>query len=331
MLQSSDEVKAVEIVINGVDNANLMSVDSTEPVTMKVEEEKVSEDDIDIVDKKDETVEIELATEEEKEEKEKKEEKVDAKEEKKEQTPKKEKKKEEEKSSTKPEDSKSVQKRIGKLTKKMRTAERERDFEKEEKLAEIEKRKEAEKKLEEVEFKSLEGSKPKKADFEDEDEFIEALTDWKIDLKFKSSQTEKREAEVKKPVDEEVTTEPIPGLDDALVAGRDKYEDFDELTGSKDLLFSIKLAEITLETENPEDIMYYLANNPEESERLSSLSDIKAAREIGNLEIKLKAPKKVKKQSKAPEPIKPIKTDSKIEKDPNKMSAKEYREWREKS
>ena len=95
-----------------------------------------------------------------------------------------------------------------------------------------------------------------------------------------------------------------------------------------------------LDTDIPEDIMYYLAENPDESEELSKLSLIKAAKEVGKLEIKLggtkekeskpEPEKKKKKQSKAPAPIESVKTDGIVDKDPDDMSPKEYRAWREK-
>ncbi len=321
MLTSSDEVKAVNPLINGVDDANLMSVDSTEPFETKVDEKKVSEGDIGKVEEKEQVV-------EEKVEEKKEEEKEEVTPEKKEEKPPKE---EEKPEST---DSKSVQKRIGKLTKKMRTAERESEALKKERDSEKEKRIALEKKLEKAEIKTLEGSKPRKTDFEDEDEYSEALMDWKVDMKFKSSEkeakVEEKPVEKKEPTEEEEVeeVEEIKGLEDAIANGRKKYKDFKEVTSDEDLAFGPSLAKITLETDNPEDIMYYLANNPEESKRIDSLSDIKAAREIGNLEIQLKSTKKVKKQSKAPEPITSVKTDGVSEKDPEKMTPKQYAAWR---
>jgi len=37
----------------------------------------------------------------------------------------------------------------------------------------------------------------------------------------------------------------------------------------------------------------------------------------------------IKKTTKAPAPIQSVRTDGVVDKDPNKMSAKEYRVWRE--
>ncbi len=316
MLKSIEEIKEVEIdagvVVNGVDNANVMSIDSTEPIETKVDKKKVSDENIDTSKKEEKGEEKEEEKEEEKlEEKEKKEEKKI-------------------KQVKEPADSKSVQKRIGKLTKKMRTAERERDFNKDRVL-------ELEKKLEKYEFKTPENDKPLKVDFDDEDEYIEALTDWKIKKELgKNQQSEAVRAKVK--AEQDAVTESYKELDNVLESGKEKYEDFDELVMDKDLVISSEVTQILLDTDIPDDILYHLASNPEESERLSNLDPIRIAKEIGKLEVSLntaskeekKEKKKIKKQSKAPEPITSIRTDGVVEKDPNKMSPKEYRVWRAK-
>ncbi len=336
MLKTIDEIKNVEIdagvVVNGVDNANLMSVDSTEPI--KTESDKI--DKPDALETKVETKKEEKKSEESEkvepndlsEEKSsiKKEEKPSAKEE--------EKKKSDELVS-KPETSKKVQKRIGKLTKQWRTAERERDFE-------MAKRLELEEELRKVKAALPVKDRPQKVDFEDEDEYIEALTEWKIDNKLKASQ-EETEKELKIKEEKDSVLDTYNGLDEAVENGKDKYDDFDEIVFDEDLILSSTVTHITLDTENPEDILYYLASNPEESKRISELDPVRSAMEIGKLEIRLLAEEEMraktevetknleprKKQSKAPAPITPIRTDGVVDKDPNDMSPKEYRAWRE--
>ncbi len=342
MPTSAAEIEEVKVnagvVVNGVDSPFILSVDSTESIETAPEEKKISEGDIDV------TQEKSKEKDEESEKSEKTEaDKKDAKgsgdaEAEDENSAKpvveKEKKKEKVEDNEDSEYSKKVQTRIGKLTKSMRTAERERDKVKEVLKVEKEKRLELEKKLAKAKTQTLKDSKPVKNDFENEDDYIEALTDWKIDLKLnaveKPAVEEAEDVEEEKPSSSDAKSEPVEGLTAAMAKGREKYDDFKEVTTNESLIFSSALAEITLETKNPEDIMYYLANNPEESERLSSLSVVNAAREIGKLETKLKPPKKTKKQSKAPTPITPVTTDAKVEKDPEKMSPKEYAEWRAK-
>lgn len=323
MLKTLNEIKDAEMldpgVVNGIDNPNLDSVDSTEPISSDgdnlTDDGKVAEGEV----KKEEK------NEEKKTEK-KVEEGVKAVKEKKEESS-----KPSEELDVNESDSKTVQKRIGKLTKKWRTAERERDL-KEEKIAKLE----AE--LQKATAKIPDVSKPLKVDFEDEDDFIEALAEWKVDAKLKTIQKggEKKDEEkaTKKDVEES-----YDGLDDAMDRGKEKYTDFDDLVLDDTLIISSEVTRILLDTESPEDVLYYLASNPEKSEKICNLSLVKAAREIGKIEVSLgkveaepKAepkPKPNKKQSKAPAPISPVRTDGVVDKDPDQMSPKEYKAWRE--
>jgi hypothetical protein len=318
MPRSIEEINEVEvkagIVINGVDNANLMSVDSTESIETKLEEEKLSEEEINASNeelKEKEVVDTKLGTKE-----------------------KDEKKKSGDDSTVTPkpefEDSKNVQKRIGKLTKKMRTAERERDFEKDENTELKKKLEGMSAEIDKMSSKIFEADKPQKEDFEEEDEFIEALTDWKIDSKLKVSQKETEK--IDKEVPKEDLKETYQGLDDAVESGREKYKNFDEIVFNEDLVISPEVTQIALDTDTPEDIIYFLASDPKESERISKLDPVRAAKEIGKIEVKLEVeketPKSRKKLSNAPNPIHSVTTDGVTEKDPNKMSPKEYRAWR---
>jgi hypothetical protein len=292
-------------VVNGIDNANMMSVDSTEPIEIRVER----------LDENGKILEEEIVPAEEKE--------VE---------PAEEKEIEEKESTVVPESAK-IQKRIGELTKKFRTAERERDFERA-------KRVETEAKLNELLSKIPTTARPVKTDFENEEDYIEALTDWKIDSKLKASQN-KEAVEAATKDEKETVLATYTALDDVMEKGKEKYSDFNDLAFATDLVLSPEVVNLSLDTEYPEDVLYYLVSNPEESERISSLSDVKAAKEIGKIEVKLTGEKAVdveskkptaptKKQSKAPAPISPVVTTGAVDKDPASMSAKEYRAWREK-
>lgn len=318
MITNSEELEQARMsdprVVNGVDNANLMSVDSTEPVKITVES----------LDENGKVLER-IPTEEKKEEEAVKE-VIE------------EKKEDEEKVSPEPEIpvSAKVQERINKITKKFRTAERERDFERQQRL-------ELQAKLDNILSKIPNTAKPQKKDFEDEDAYIEALTDWKIESKLKASQNKVVE-EVKTKNEKEAVLAVYETLDTVMERGKEKYADFNELAFSADLVLSPDVVNISLDTENPEDVLYYLISNPEESERISSLGEVKAAKEIGRIESKLLGEKKVgktgdeeskksapaaKKQSNAPAPITPIVTTGSVSKDPASMTPKEYRAWRE--
>lgn len=174
--------------------------------------------------------------------------------------------------------------------------------------------------------------KPKLDDFESEAEFMEALADWKVDqrLREKNEQDEKatRETTEKQAIDRE-----YEALDGIMEKGRTKYADFNTLVLDEALTISQPMVEVILFSDVAEDLYYYLGKNPDESARIAKLPPMKAAHEIGKIEAKLTAPPPPpppKKLPQAPDPITPVKTTGAIEKDPNDMTPREYREWREK-
>lgn len=334
MLQTLDEIKKAEmsdpVVINGVDNPNLLSVDSTTPIQTGADEVKPEDNEKGGEVKKEDAVVGKSAGSEEETDK-----KVGGS----------AKKLGEEKPTADgkdPDKGKGAEKRIGELTKKWRAAERERDFEKNKRL-------EAEKALKEVKSKIVVGEKPKREAFDSDEEFVEALTDWKIDSKLKASQEEVTKT-VSDREEKDAITEVYNNLDAMVESGKEKYEDFAEKVFDKALSISPDMTEIILDsdTEVSVEIMYYLASNPDESAEIAKMSKEKAARMIGKIEAKLaaksaaeeenvekkgeedleKVPPK-KKLTNAPEPIKPVRTTGVVDKDPSQMSAKEYRQWRE--
>lgn len=336
MLQSIEEVKKADLsvgsVINGVDNPNLLSVDSTEPIQTEVDK-VVPEEDSDkselevkkpteVVTKQDKTLEPDkqVAAPAEKKEEEEKEEKFEA------------------KKVEKPEDERldPVEKRIGKLTKKWRTAERERDHERDKRL-------EAEAELKKLKNEIPPTDKPLRENFEDDADYYEALADWKVESKLRAMavDAQKRSEE---DLDQQAAHMIEQELREVSESARDKYEDYYEVVFSKDLVLTKNMVETILQSDIADDLFYYLGKNPDIASDIGEMNPLKAAKELGKLEVALLKPKEEKKVEKeekeeekppqkkltqTPEPIVPVKTDGVTEKDPSKMSAKEYRAWRE--
>lgn len=321
MLTKADEVvEANGGVINGIDSPNLMSVDSTTPIETKVDEVVPEETGAPPSTEKENKEEVKPAVE-------KPVEKIVEKEEK--PVEKKEDKKEEHQDSPD-----SIQKRIDKLTKKMRNFERERDFERS-------KREEAEAELKTLKEKVPSSEKPKRADFVDEDDYLEALADWKIDQKTKA-----KEEEISKKTDEDEDKKALTAIygkiDDAIETGKEKYKDFEEVALAKDLKISTEMLEIILDVEFPSEVMYYLGKNPDLAKEISEMSVVRATRKIDAISAELKPKKEEKKDvvekkkveqevTKAPPPIEPPRQTGIAETDPSKMSMPEYRKWRERN
>ena len=345
MLKSMEEIKKVELptvgVINGVDNANLLSVDSIEPISKDVDSVSSGEEAGETrsaAEKKEEEEEgsTKTATEKETTNKANVEGKTEA---------------ELEAAAEAEAEAKvladavkkePVEKRIGQLTKKWRTAERALSNE------------QAKRKTAEVELKKLKAlvpdkEKPVREDFEEDIDFIEALTDWKVDTKLKAQQVETIQ-EIDESSEQQTIEDIEQGIEDVSDRGREKHEDYDKLVFDKNLVLTQDMLEVVLMSEIAEEILYYFGSNPDTSAALGEMSALKAAKEIGKIEVELLAlipdpnvssdgttelndPKKVKekpkKLTKAPAPIIPVKATGVTEKDPNDMPPKEYRAWRE--
>ena len=339
MLKTLDEVREVESkVINGVDNPNILSVDSTSPIQTEVDEvpaEESAEEKKDLTKKEEKEEKEEEEKEEEKEEEEEEEEKEISGEEEVE---------EEEESETKPKPpaKDSVEKRIGKLTKKWRTAERSLNYEKS-------KRRELEAEIKRLKLQIPATDKPKLEDYEDTSDYLEALTDWKVEQKLKAQQAEAT-SETEEASELQAADEIADELDTIAAKGRDKYDDYESVVFDKDLTLTQEMVETIIQSDIAEEIFYYLGQNPDIAAELSEMTPFKAAKEIGKLEVEIAAgipkpnvmskgggasPDKTvkssnkKKLTKAPAPINPVRVTGAIEKDPLKMTPKEYRAWRE--
>lgn len=234
----------------------------------------------------------------------------------------------------KPREKDAVQRRIDELTKKRREAERERDFERQ-------KREELEATLETTKKAVPLPGKPQIVDYETELEYLEALTDWKIEQKLVISK-EKDAKTSQEMLERRAVEEAYNILDDRLDKGREKYADFDTLVLSESLSISDAMVNTLLYSNIAEDVLYYLGQHPDEAAIIFDMPAIQVARELGKIEAKLEKAVVVpvqqvtppvpvsKKITNAPAPITPIRTTGVVEKRPEDMSFKEYRAWREK-
>lgn len=87
---------------------------------------------------------------------------------------------------------------------------------------------------------------------------------------------------------------------------RDKYDDFDQVAYNPNIVITPTMAESIYLSEIGPEIAYYLGSNPQESARISKLTAIAQAKEVGKLEAKLIATPPVKNTTNATTPIKPV-------------------------
>ena len=161
--------------------------------------------------------------------------------------------------------------------------------------------------------------KPSADQFEDHSEYVEALTDWKLEQKL--AERDARTQEQAK-----ATT-----WQERANAAKAEMPDFDEVMASSSAPMSAAMAEAIKESDIGPKVAYHLAQNPDVAARLANLSPTSAAREIGKLEATLsaaKAPAPAPRVTTAPRPATPIGSGRSAEGDPSKMSMADYETWR---
>ncbi len=165
-----------------------------------------------------------------------------------------------------------------------------------------------------VETVTEDPAKPKPEQFQNYDEFTEALKDWKIEQR-EQKRTERERAE---------TT--ASTWNQRAQATRQTLPDFDAVLSSSTAPMTKAMAETIQDSEKGPEVAYHLAKNPAEAARIAQLSPFAAARELGKLEVSLSAPK-VQKTTTAPTPPTPIGSGRSTEGDPGKMSMDDYIAW----
>jgi hypothetical protein len=87
---------------------------------------------------------------------------------------------------------------------------------------------------------------------------------------------------------------------------RSKYDDFDQVAYNPNLRVTDVMAETIKASDLGPDLAYWLGSNPKEADRISRLSPLLQAREIGKIEAKIGSEPVQKKTTSAPDPIRPV-------------------------
>ena len=101
-------------------------------------------------------------------------------------------------------------------------------------------------------------------------------------------------------------SEIIESYHDREEDARNKYDDFEQVAYNPKLPITDAMAQTIQSSDVGPDMAYYLGSNPKEAERISRLSPLQQAKELGKIEAKLADNPVVKKTSSAPAPIAPI-------------------------
>ena len=216
-----------------------------------------------------------------------------------------------------------LEKRFSELTKARKEAEA-RNVELEKRLAALESNRPAQ--------AETEGNrKPTPDDFKDAFEYAEALADWSAE-----NALARREQEVKQKEVEAKRETVIQTWQQKLEATKAELPDYEVMVASSDVKVNDTVRDAILESDVGPRILYELASDDELAEKLTGLTTAGALKLIGKLEAqfeKTDAPAKAEKKtvaakSKAPEPIRPLKSTSGVADvgmDGNDMS---YQQWK---
>lgn len=156
--------------------------------------------------------------------------------------------------------------------------------------------------------------------FKTAEEYVEALADWKAEQKIANREVEQQRKQLDATYEEREE------------AVRTKYTDFETVAYNPDLRITPEMAEVIKASDLGPDLAYHLGKNPSEADRISRLSPLAQARELGKIEATLVAtPPTGKKASSAPEPIRPVNARTTTPKydttDPRSVNTMSASEW----
>lgn len=198
-----------------------------------------------------------------------------------------------------------IQKRVDKLNKRVTAAQQETEYWKAEALKNATASKQAP--VDQAKPESSEG-KPKPEAFDTHSEYVEALTDWKTEQKFKEHDQKLEQSKLLSAQAKANETHA-----ERVKAFAEKTPDFQEtLESLEDVPSSPAVREVIITSENGPELLYELAKNPDEAKRIALLGPLAAAREMGKIEARLSSSKTSeqkqdpKKISQAPKPLAPV-------------------------
>jgi hypothetical protein len=101
-------------------------------------------------------------------------------------------------------------------------------------------------------------------------------------------------------------SEVLESYHDKEEEARSKYDDFEQVAYNPKLPITNVMAETIQFSDIGPELAYYLGSNPKEADRISRMSPLGQAKEIGKIEAKLADNPPVKKTTSAPAPISPV-------------------------
>lgn len=123
------------------------------------------------------------------------------------------------------------------------------------------------------------------------EDYIEDLADWKAEQRLASHTAEQQKAESERKAKEKLSTLEA-SYHQRIDAAREKYADFDEIALAKDSPIAAipegsAMDAYILNSEQVGDLLYHLAQNPDDIERIAALQPMQQVAELAKLEVRL--------------------------------------------
>ena len=168
--------------------------------------------------------------------------------------------------------------------------------------------------------------KPQRSQYATEDEYIEAMADWRADQRIAERERQKVEAQLKAEAE---------AIDAAFITKVKKaaaeIEDFEEVVSAATVNVPDFLVMAIKESDAGPLLTYYLAKNQDEARRISSMRPIQAIKALDRIERDLMADEpetkpevSTPKTKRAPDPITPVRGTT----TPNPGPAKRFEEYK---
>jgi hypothetical protein len=112
------------------------------------------------------------------------------------------------------------------------------------------------------------------ANFDTYEEYVEALTDWKLEQR----DVLREQAKARETQQETVKTQ--------VAAARERHADYDQVVNDQ-VVISPAMAEVMVASEHGAEVAYYLGSNPDEAARIAKLSPAAAGAALARIEASL--------------------------------------------
>jgi hypothetical protein len=174
---------------------------------------------------------------------------------------------------------------------------------------------------------------PKAADFASHEDYEAAMLDHRIDDGVNRGLAKTAQAQADK-FNQEANTAAGEAYNQRVAETVSRIPDFVEVVSKADIAISPALQEALRDSDKGPELVYHLAKNPGEAERLNAMSVRQMDREIGRLETTIVAKPAppappAARTTNAPPPVKPgSPASAPANTDPAKMTQAEYESWR---